>query len=155
MLTKYMRFSYLFFLLCLFTSSANAEIYKWKKNGIVTYSQQKPINQDFEIISAPPPPSIDPNVAQKEIETLIEQQNGTFEQKEEERRLAKEAAAEKEKQKEYCRVNRHNLEQYQNNPGRRMMDADGNIIAPDENQRQKKIAELKKRLADHCQNIKE
>ncbi len=122
-----------------------------RAEGNTHYSQQAPRNQPADLIVAPPPPARSAVDAQKEIDTLIEKQDGTFDAKQEERRLEKEATAEKQQQEEYCRINKHNLEQYQNNPGRRMIDQDGNVVAPNEEQRLQKIADIKKRLAEHCQ----
>lgn len=153
MFTQILRHSYFFFMLVSVPQLASADVFKWVDEHLVThYSEQAPRGYQYEVIKDPPPPAIDPAVAQKEANILIEKMNGTFEQKEEERRLAKEAEKRKKELEEYCKVNRHNLEQYQNNPGRRMIDADGNVIAPDENQRQEKIAEIKQRLAEHCKN---
>jgi len=152
MFIQYLRQSCLFFILLAFNHVSFADVYKWiDDEGKTHYSQQAPRNQQADIIKAPPPPARSADTAQKEIDTLIEKQDGTFEKNEEKRRLAKEAAEEKEKNAEYCRINKHNLEQYQNNPGRRMIDSDGNVIEPNEDERLKKIADIQKRLADHCQ----
>jgi len=152
MFIQYLRHTCLLFILLAFNNTASADVYKWVDDeGNTHYSQQAPKNQQADIIKAPPPPARSAADAQKEIDTLIEKQSGTFEVKQEERRLAKEAAEEEKNNKEYCRVNRHNLQQYQNNPGRQMIDADGNVTRPTEEQRQAKIAEIQKRLADDCQ----
>jgi len=129
-----------------------SDVYKWVDDeGNTHYSQQAPRDQKADLIKAPPPPARTADDAQKEINTLIEKQDGTFEAKEEERRLAKEAEEEKVKKEEFCRITKHNLEQYQNNPGRRMLDANGNVVAPNEEQRLQKITDMKKQLAEHCQ----
>ena len=152
MFIQFLRHACLFFVLLAFNNASFADIYKWVDDkGNTHYSQQPPRNQQADIIKAPPPPARSANEAQKEIDTLIEKQHGTFEAKEEERRLAREAEEEDKKREDYCRINKHNLQQYQDNPGRRMIDSDGNVIAPDEEQRIQKIAEIQQRLAEHCQ----
>ncbi len=154
MLRKSIPF-YCLFLTLSYPLGTQAVIYKWKNNGIITYSQQKPTDQPYEIVNEPPPPSVDPQQAQKEIQELIEKQQGIYEQKQREREEARKKAEKEKKRREYCRISRHNLKLYENNPGRRMLDADGNIVAPNEEQRQQKIAEIKQRLAEYCQDIKE
>jgi len=152
MFIQYLQQSCLFFILLAFNQLASADTYKWIDDADITnYSEQAPQGQEAELIKAPPPPTRSAEDAQKEIDTLIEKQDGSFEANEEQRRLAKEAAEEKVQNEEYCRINKHNLQQYQDNPGRRMLDADGNVTKPNEEQRLKKIAEIQKRLAEHCQ----
>jgi len=152
MFKQYLQKSCAIFILFSFAGIVSAEIYKWVDNeGNVHYSERAPQNAKVDIIKTPPPPAVDPAVAQKEIDTLIEKQNGTFEAKEEERRLAKEELARQKQLDEYCKINRSNLTKYQNNPGRRMIDADGNVTRPTEEQRQQKIAEIQKQLAENCQ----
>jgi len=152
MFIQYLRHTCLFFILLTFNSMAFADVYKWiDETKQTNYGETPPRGQEAELIKAPPPPVRSADTAQQEVNTLIEKQNGTYEAKQEERLLAKEEAEEAAKKEEYCRVNKHNLQQYQNNPGRRMMDADGNIIAPNEEQRLEKIAEIKARIAEDCQ----
>lgn len=153
MFIQYLRYSYLIFVLFIISSASFADSYKWTDDeDQINYSQQPPIDHRHSVlVKDPAPPSIDPNEAQKEIDILIEKLDGTFEEKEEERRLAKEEAEKKEKREEYCRINQNNLEQYQNNPGRRMIDTDGNVIEPNEEQRQQKMIDIKQRLEKYCQ----
>jgi len=151
MFIQYLRLTCLFFVLFTLNSTSFADVYKWiDDEGITHYSQQAPRDHQAKIIKAPPPPARDPNEAQKELDTLIEKQSGTFEEKEQQRRLAREAANDKAERDQYCRVKKHNLEQFQNNPGRRMVDADGVVTEPNEEQRQKKIIQIKQQLADKC-----
>ncbi|NOQ93071.1 MAG: DUF4124 domain-containing protein [Methylophaga sp.] len=152
MFIQYLRHGCLLFVLLAFNNMSFADIYKWVDDeGNTHYSQLPPRDQQADLIKAPAPPARSASDAQKEIDTLIEKQSGTFEAKEEERRLAREVAEDDKKREDYCRINKHNLQQYQDNPGRRMIDSDGNVIAPDEEQRIQKIAEIQKRLAEHCQ----
>lgn len=153
MFIQYLRHGCLFIALYLIINPVYAEAFKWKDTDSVTqYTQQAPSDgSPYEIIQTPPPPAVDPNEAQKEIDTLIEQQNGTYEAKQEERRLAQEKEAQEQKLAEFCRVSRHNLQEYQNNPGRQMIDADGNVTRPTEEERQQKIAEIQQQLTEHCQ----
>ena len=141
----------LFFVLLFSTSSSFAKTYKWVDDeGQTHYTQQAPKNRPSIVLNAPPPPATKPKLAQKEIDTLIERQQGVYEEREEERRLEEEERVQKEKQEEYCSVNKHNLQEYINNPGRRMIDSDGNVTRPTDEQRQAKITEIEKRLEEHC-----
>ena len=155
MFTHYLRHSYLLFILLSllslpFLSYANA--YKWKdENKTVHYTEQAPRGVEYEIIGAPPPPATAPEVAQKEIDSLIETSKATDEEQEQERLLVKEAEEKKKQKEDLCAAVRHNLMQYQNNPGRRMIDEHGNIIPPNEEHRQQKIAELEKEIIETCE----
>lgn len=154
MFTHYLRFSYLFFILVSFSFSVYADAYKWiDDNESTHYSERAPLDpaQDFELISPPPPPTIDPIEAQKKVDTLIEQLEGTYEEKEKEREQVKRTKAKQEKKDEYCTTIKQNLNQYKNNPGRRLMDENGNIIKPNEEQRQQKMTELKQEIEEYCQ----
>lgn len=146
-----LRYYFLFFVLCFPSSSSFAKMYKWVDDqGQTHYSQQAPKDRESDIIKAPPPPTVNPNIAQKKIDTLIEQQQGIYEEREDERRLEEEARISSENKEKYCEVNNHNLMEYINNPGRRLLDEDGNAIRPTEEQRQAKIEEIKQRLTEHC-----
>jgi len=152
MFIQYLRHTCLFFILLSFSNLTSADVYKWiDDEGETHYSRLAPRGQQAVLIKAPPPPARSADDAQQEIDTLIEKQEGTFEAKEEEHRLEKETAERKKVDDENCRISRHNLQQYQDNPGRRMIDADGNVISPNEEQRLEKIAEIKARLAENCQ----
>jgi len=152
MFIHYLRHYCLLLILSFFSIASFADVYKWiDDEGQTHYSQQAPRNRPVDMIKTPPPPAIDPAIAQKEIDTLIEQQQGIYEQREEERQLARDEAENEEKREEYCTVNQHNLQEYMNNPGRRMIDADGNVSRPTEEERHNKIMDIKKRLSEHCQ----
>ena len=151
MFTYNLRHSYLLLILLSITHISYAEVYKWvDKDKMTHYSEQAPRGHDYEIINDPPPPAIDPAVAQKEADLFIEKVEGTYDVKENERQQAKKVKERQEQKKKYCETIKNNLIQYQNNPGRRMMDENGNIIAPNEEQRQQKIADLKKEIAENC-----
>lgn len=141
------------FLVLLFIASTSyGVVYKWvDDNGEVNYTQLDPLVVPAEKIDPPPPPAIDPETAKKEIDILIEKQNGTYEANEKERQRIAAEAAEKKKKEEYCRVNKQNLQLYQNNPGDKVVDSKGNVTRLTEEVRQQQIAEIKKNIAEHCQ----
>ncbi|MDQ7072642.1 MAG: DUF4124 domain-containing protein [Gammaproteobacteria bacterium] len=129
-----------------------SDAYKWvDAEGEIHYTQQDPRIIPAKKIDPPPPPAIDPVAAQKEIDILIEKQNGTYEENEKERqRIAKEAA-EKKKKEEYCRINKHNLQLFQDNPSRRVVAPDGTVTRITEELRQQKIDEFTQNIMKHCQ----
>ncbi len=152
MFIQYFHKFFGFFALILMASTSYAGAYKWvNAEGEVNYTQQDPVVIPAEVIEPPPPPAIDPSIAQKEIEILIEKQNGTYEANEKERqRIASEAAEQKQKE-EYCRANRHNLKLFQENPGDKVVDPEGNVTRLTEENRLAQIAEIQKNIAEHCQ----
>lgn len=131
---------------------ASAEIFKWvDENGQTHYSEQPPANRPAEQIDVPPPPAIDPEQAQEEVDALIKKQ-----QEEESERQLEQQKAEKEAQQqaiidENCRIARENLQTYQNNPGRRVIDADGNVTRMVEEERQQKMQEFQQQIDRYCQ----
>ncbi|PCJ30910.1 MAG: energy transducer TonB [Gammaproteobacteria bacterium] len=150
MFSHYLKLACLF-IIPSFLNLAYADVYKWvNEDGETSYAQHPPAGIDAKLMSAPPPPAIDPNVAQKKIDTLIEKQDGTYEAKQQERLLAEKEAKKAEERQKYCETSRQNVQQYQNNPGRKMIDSDGNVTKPNEEQRQEKIRELQERIAEHC-----
>lgn len=140
------------FILSLFASATFAEIYKWSdQNEQINYSQQAPKNLPYTIIEIRQPPVIDPTIAQKQIDDLIKQQEA-----EEKVRLdettKQESDADKQKRfEENCLIAKDNLLKYQNNPGRRMIDEQGNVTRPTEEERQQKIQESQDNVNKYCQ----
>lgn len=152
MFVHYFKKPYLFFALLLIATSGFGKTYKWvDEKGQTHYSQQAPKDHQVEIIKAPLPPAIDPNAAQQEINTLIEKQDGSFEAKEQERQRIANEAKNQQKKAQYCRVSRHNLQQLQDNPGEKMIDSEGNVTRPTEEERQRHMADIRNNIAEHCQ----
>ena len=150
MFIPYLRHACLIFVLFL-TSPSFADIYKWvDSNGQIHYSQLMPVDQNYELIRAPAPPAINPADAQKSVDSLMKQQADADKEKQERLEKAKENAVVEATRKENCRIAQHNLQQHQNNPNRRVMDAEGNVTRPAEEERQNKIAEFQQHIKDYC-----
>jgi len=129
-----------------------AETYKWvDKNGQTHYSQKAPRDIAVTIIKAPPPPAIDPNTAQQQIDDLIKQQESDEQATIERQNQQKTEADNQANQEKNCKIAQQQLQEYQNNPGRRMIDADGNTSRPTEEQRQQKIQEAQENVNTYCQ----
>jgi len=151
MFIPYLRAFCLTFIFICFSSASFAEVYKWVDDkGETHYSEQAPRGQKTKVIK-PPPPAVAPAQAQKEVDMLIEKQQGIYEEQQEQRKIAADNKVKQQELKNYCQVSRQNLATYQNNPGRRLVKADGTVIGPDEDLRQQKIASLQADIAKHCQ----
>jgi len=142
-----MRWMMLAATLTLATGSAAiqaAQIYKWvDAQGITHFDAQPPAGQSAQEIDVqkpvtptqPPPapakPSEDP--AQQAVDAKVKRQ----------------LAAQEVKRKEYCETQRTNLAQLQNNP-RVREEVNGEFKRFTEEERQARIAEVKKSIDDTC-----
>ncbi|MCX4188895.1 DUF4124 domain-containing protein [Methylophaga sp. OBS3] len=138
-------------LLCSLPFWVHAEIYKWTdENGQINYSQQPPADRPAEEIKTPPPPPIAPEAAQQEIETLIENQEAAEAEEAAEQAAQEQQAAAEALRQENCETARSNYQQYLNNPGRRVMNADGEVTRPTEEERQEKISDYQNKIDEFC-----
>jgi len=152
MFIPYLRLVCLTLILSLFATATFAEIYKWvDKNGQTHYSQQAPRDIATTVIKTPPPPAIDPNIAQQQIDELINQQKSEDQLRLETQNQQQIDAENKANQERNCKIAQQQLQQYQNNPGRRIMDADGNATRLAEEERQQKIQESQENITKYCQ----
>ncbi|MTI64104.1 MAG: DUF4124 domain-containing protein [Methylophaga sp.] len=136
----------------LLSFSVHAQIYKWvDENGQTHYSQQPPESGQAEMIDVPPPPPINPDEARDEVQELIEQQQAAEQAELEAEQQARQAAEQEAVREENCRIARENLRSYQNNPGRRIMDQEGNVTRLTEEDRQQKIQEFQEQVDLYCQ----
>jgi hypothetical protein len=121
-------------------SSAGAgQIYKWvDAKGVTHFTAQPPQAGDASVMphakQPPAPPAATPTPNQAEIDARV-----------------REDVAKKEKERaEYCTTVRTNLAQLQNNPRLRVEDK-GVVRRLPEEERQAKIAEAEKAIAENCQ----
>lgn len=135
----------------MFTLTVQADAYKWiDDDGEVIYSQTPPVDKPYEKMETPPPPTIDPKAAKKEIELLLEQQKAADAERDEQQKRQAQAQKAAAILEENCRVAQYNLQQYQDNPGRRVMDPQGNVTRPTEEERQEKINTLQQQVKQFC-----
>lgn len=136
-------------------ATVHADVYKWQGDaGQVIYSQTPPNSGSYEMIEAPPPPAMHPAAAQQEIDQLIEQQQATDKARNEQRLQQQQKQQASAIQAENCRIAKYNLQQYQNNPGRRAIDSQGNVTRPTETERQEKISTYQQHVQQLCQQEK-
>lgn len=133
--------------------AVHADVYKWvDAQGQTHYSQTPPpAGQSAKLIETDKPPSVDVESQQKEIESLIQQQAEDKEQQEQRLAKQRQQAQLAEENAKKCKLARHNLQQYQNNPGRRVMDSEGNVTRPSEEDRQEMIKRLQEAVTEFCQ----
>ena len=122
-----------------------AQVYKWvDAQGVTHFGAQPPEGQQATSINttiAPAPAAIPAKLPQVGVD---EEQQAIDE------KVKKEVAAKEAERKQYCEKMRTNLAQLENNP-RLREEVNGEVRRLDENERQKRIAEAKKAIAENCQ----
>ncbi|WP_296259521.1 MULTISPECIES: DUF4124 domain-containing protein [unclassified Pseudomonas] len=121
-----------------------AQIYKWiDAQGVTHFDAQPPVGQSAQQLDTRKPVAPPPLVpAPGRTESSQEQQAVDA-------KVKKQVAAQEAKRKEYCATQRTNLAQLQNNP-RVREEVDGEFRRFTEEERQARIAEVKKTLDDTC-----
>jgi len=138
-------------LLSLVSISACAEIYKWVDDAGITHFAESPPAADHPVETITPPPApASSEIAQEEIDALIAQQQEQDKARQQAQQEAEQLAEQAAIKKENCRLAQHNLNSYQNNPGRRVTDADGNVTRMIEEERQQKIKEFQQQVKEFC-----
>lgn len=135
------------------TGVVHADVYKWvDAQGQTHYSQTPPpAGQSAKLIETDKPPAVDVESQQKEIESLIQQQAEAKKKQEERLAEQRQQAQLAEENAEKCKLAQHNLQQYQDNPGRRVMDSEGNVTRPSEEDRQEMIKKMQEAITEFCQ----
>ena len=122
-----------------------AQVYKWvDAQGVTHFGAQPPEGQQATSVNttiAPAPAAIPAKLPQVGVD---EEQQAIDE------KVKKEVAAKEAERKQYCEKMRTNLAQLENNP-RLREEVNGEVRRLDENERQKRIAEAKKAIAENCQ----
>lgn len=141
--------------LFLFLSTASmfvvADVYKWvDEEGQTHYSQQAPVGQKTELIKAPPPPASLPEDAQRKVDQLINEQNQARDERNRKVQEQQHEEAQQQQIEESCTRSKNNLQKYMDNPGRRILNSDGEAIRPTEEERQAKIKQLNIDIKEHC-----
>lgn len=122
-----------------------AQVYKWvDAQGVTHFGAQPPEGQQATSVNttiAPAPTAIPAKLPQVGVD---EEQQAIDE------KVKKEVAAKEAERKQYCEKMRTNLAQLENNP-RLREEVNGEVRRLDEDERQKRIAEAKKAIAENCQ----
>lgn len=133
-------------MLALSATAMASQVYKWvDAQGVTHFSAQPPQGQPATAIStSAPPPRQAPAEPAPSVEELLDPEQAVIDKKVKQQIAAKEA-----ERKQYCENARTNLAQLENNP-RLRIEEEGEVRRIDENERQERIAELKKSIAENC-----
>ncbi|MVW76613.1 DUF4124 domain-containing protein [Pseudomonas xionganensis] len=138
-------------LLAMSTTAMAGQIYKWvDAQGVTHFGAQPPQGQQATLINTSTP-SPRPSLAEEtdeqaapDLETGDDPEQAAIDEK-----TRQEVAAQAAERKQYCETVRTNLSQLQNNP-RVRTEVDGEIRKLSEDERQQRIAELQKSIAENC-----
>ncbi|MFI8384667.1 DUF4124 domain-containing protein [Pseudomonas sp. NPDC079086] len=136
-------------LLAMSATAMASQVYKWvDAQGVTHFSAQPPQGQDADSINtATPPPK--PAVAEEKkaaptFESIADPEQAAIDEK-----VKQDVAAREVERKKYCEDVRTNLAQLQNNP-RVRVDVDGELRRLSEEERQSRISETQKSIAENC-----
>ena len=136
-------------LLAMSATAMASQVYKWvDAQGVTHFSAQPPQGQDADSINtATPPPK--PAVAEEKkaaptFESIADPEQAAIDEK-----VKQDVAAKEVERKKYCVDVRTNLAQLQNNP-RLRMEVDGELRRLSEEERQSRISETQKSIAENC-----
>jgi hypothetical protein len=136
-------------LLAMSTSTIAGQIYKWvDAQGMTHFGSQPPHGQQATSVNtATPPPSSDAkgsDTAQVDNAATADPDQAAIDEK-----VRKDVAKQQAEQKKYCETVRTNLAQLQNNP-RLRVEVDGEVRRLSEEERQQRISEAQKSIAENC-----
>ncbi|MBF8159528.1 DUF4124 domain-containing protein [Ectopseudomonas hydrolytica] len=134
-------------MLALSATAMASQVYKWvDENGVTHFGAQPPQGQQATTINtAAPPPRPTPSEPAPSVEELLDPEQAAIDKK-----VKQDVAKQEAERKKYCETARTNLAQLENNP-RVRIEAEGGLRRIGEDERQERIAELKKSIADTCQ----
>lgn len=119
-----------------------AQIYKWvDAQGVTHFDAQPPQGQEATTVT-PSPPAGKPTAAPRS--SAIGDQQAI------DNKVKKQVAEQQDRLKAFCEQARTNLAQLQNNP-RLREEVDGGMRRLTDEQRQDRITEAQKQIADNCQ----
>ncbi|MEX6503986.1 DUF4124 domain-containing protein [Pseudomonas zhanjiangensis] len=129
------------------TTALAGQVYKWvDAQGVTHFGAQPPEGQQATSINtaiAPAKPAAAKPATTFDSDTDAEQEAI-------DRQVKQQVAEQQAKRKEYCQTVRTNLAQLENNP-RLRVEVDGEVRRLNEEERQQRIGETKKAIADNCQ----
>ena len=127
------------------TPAMAAQVYKWvDAQGVTHFGAQPPEGQQATSVNTTiaPAPTVSPA---KLPQVGVDEEQQAIDEK-----VKKEVAAKEAERKKYCETVRTNLAQLENNP-RLREEVNGEVRRVDEDERQKRIGEAKKAIAENCQ----
>lgn len=140
-------------LLALVFTTAKADIYRWVDDeGVVHYTQNPPNDRDSTRVEGADPPAEDPEASRKRLEQLNEDTTTEVYKRQLEREAEAEEAERTEQNASRCRELRDKRNKLANSPKVRAQTEDGDYRVLPYEERQQKLAEYDKLLADRCGN---
>jgi hypothetical protein len=133
-------------MLALSATAMASEVYKWvDAQGVTHFSAQPPQGQPATAINTSvPPPRQAPAEPAPSVEERLDPEQAAIDKK-----VKEQVATQEAERKQYCESARTNLAQLENNP-RLRIEEEGEVRRIDENERQERIVELKKSIAENC-----
>ena len=138
-------------LLAMSTSIMAGQIYKWvDAQGNTHFGSQPPHGQQATSINTATPPPLPVNSAQEGDATptdsagMVDPDQAAIDEK-----VRKDVAIQQAEREKYCESVRNNLAQLQNNP-RVRVEVDGEVRRLSEKERQQRISEAQKGIAENC-----
>lgn len=133
-------------LLALSAPVAASQVYKWvDAQGVTHFGAQPPQGQQATSINTAAPPS---KPAEPKAAATFDNEADS-EQEAIDRKVKQQVATQEAERKKYCESVRTNLAQLENNP-RVRIEVDGDVRRLNEEERQQRIGEAKKAIADNC-----
>jgi len=121
--------------------SIAAPIYKWvDAQGVTHFDAQPPSGQAASVVTVPSPPAAKPAATNS---------GAIGDQQAIDKDIKRQVARQQAELKVFCEQARTNLAQLQNNP-RLREERDGELRRLDDTQRQERLAETQKQIADNC-----
>lgn len=136
-------------LLAMSATAMASQVYKWvDAQGVTHFSAQPPQGQDATSINtATPPPkpaAAEEKKAAPTFESIADPEQAAIDEK-----VKQDIAAKEVERKKYCADVRTNLSQLENNP-RVRVDVEGEVRRLTEEERQSRISEAQKAIAENC-----
>lgn len=133
-------------MLALSTSAMASQVYKWvDEKGVTHFGAQPPQGQEATTINtAAPPPRPVPSEPAPSFDEQLDPEQAAIDKK-----VKEDVAKQEAERKQYCETARTNLAQLENNPRVRIEDG-GELRRIGEDERQERIAELKKSITESC-----
>ncbi|MFN3770881.1 MAG: DUF4124 domain-containing protein [Ectopseudomonas guguanensis] len=133
-------------MLALSTTAMASQIYKWVDDkGVTHFGAQPPQDQQATTINtATPPPRPATSTPAPGTGEQADPEQAAIDKK-----VKEDVAKQEAERKQYCETARTNLAQLENNPRVRIEDG-GEVRRIGEDERQERITELKKSIAENC-----
>lgn len=133
-------------MLALSATAMAGQVYKWvDAQGVTHFSAQPPQGQQATTINTSlPAPRQTPDEPAPSTEEPLDPEQAAIDKK-----VKEQVAAQEAERKRYCEGARTNLAQLENNP-RLRVEEQGEVRRIDENERQQRITDLKKAIAENC-----